>query len=132
MPGKFGLYDRPLTDGPPSGFDYSDIETVAELEASLPQPKAAEPPAKPAPAAPAKPALQRSASVGATPSAASAADISKKGLAIYEGFHHSSFTAGDPVAAAGEMRAKQGVLELISNESGHYQPAPWFLAQALL
>ncbi|WP_119726298.1 hypothetical protein [Thermomonospora amylolytica] len=41
-------------------------------------------------------------------------------------FHHSSFLAGGPVAAAGELRVVNGRLGLISDRSGHYQPPPEF------
>jgi transposase len=36
--------------------------------------------------------------------------------------HHSSFMAGRPVAAAGEIRIEQGVVKLVSPLSGHYHP----------
>lgn len=40
-------------------------------------------------------------------------------------FHHSTFVGGKPVAGAGEMRVKEGVLKHISpDESGHYKPGP--------
>jgi hypothetical protein len=34
-------------------------------------------------------------------------------------FHHSSLAAGQPVAAAGELRVEQGVLKAITDKSGH-------------
>lgn len=37
-------------------------------------------------------------------------------------FHHSSFLGGEPVGAAGELGAKDGKVQLISNNSGHYRP----------
>lgn len=37
-------------------------------------------------------------------------------------FHHSSFLGGEPVGAAGELGVKDGKVQLISNNSGHYQP----------
>lgn len=37
-------------------------------------------------------------------------------------FHHSSFLAGQPVAAAGELEVDHGKLKLVSNRSGHYRP----------
>ena len=37
-------------------------------------------------------------------------------------FHHSSFLAGQPVAAAGELVVKQGQVIQASNRSGHYMP----------
>lgn len=74
-------------------------------------------------------------------------DAKKSGYAIYvmdaqgefylsfEGqkgkFHHSSFLAGQPVACAGEMIIFQGKIFLINNQSGHYQPPPLALDQAL-
>ncbi len=45
--------------------------------------------------------------------------------------HHSSFMGGGAVAAAGEMVLSGGKLKLISNQSGHYQPGPGFLWQAI-
>jgi transposase-like protein len=36
--------------------------------------------------------------------------------------HHSSLLAGANVPCAGEMRIRNGELELVSNESGHYKP----------
>lgn len=44
-------------------------------------------------------------------------------------FHHSSFLAGAPVAAAGELKVEKGVVELLSNESGHYLPPAEYLLQ---
>lgn len=46
-------------------------------------------------------------------------------------FHHSSLAAGQPVAAAGELRVEQGVLQVISDKSGHYKPSSEFTRQAL-
>lgn len=40
------------------------------------------------------------------------------------GFHHSSFVAGEPVAAAGCITVRDGRILSLSNESGHYIPAP--------
>ena len=37
-------------------------------------------------------------------------------------FHHSSFFAGRDVAAAGELVAKDGRIEMITDRSGHYMP----------
>lgn len=37
-------------------------------------------------------------------------------------FHHSSLSAGRPVAAAGELGVKDGVVHFVSNASGHYRP----------
>ncbi|WNG28661.1 hypothetical protein F0U62_35195 [Cystobacter fuscus] len=36
--------------------------------------------------------------------------------------HHSAFTAGGPVAAAGKMRVDDGRLRKMTDESGHYMP----------
>ncbi len=38
-------------------------------------------------------------------------------------FHHSSFLAGRPVLAAGEMQVANGVLKVLTAKSGHYQPS---------
>ncbi|HEY7030612.1 MAG TPA: hypothetical protein VH482_04750 [Thermomicrobiales bacterium] len=46
-------------------------------------------------------------------------------------FHHSSFMAGGPVAAAGEMSLNAGTLKYINNFSGHYLPTPDHLTQVL-
>jgi hypothetical protein len=37
-------------------------------------------------------------------------------------FHHSSLLAGKPVTGAGELVVENGVVKVISNKSGHYQP----------
>lgn len=37
-------------------------------------------------------------------------------------FHHSSFLAGLPTAAAGELQVKNGKLQKVTNKSGHYHP----------
>lgn len=47
------------------------------------------------------------------------------------GFKHSSFLAGNPVAAAGEMVVNKGKLTFINNESGHYTPSGTLVTQAL-
>ena len=46
-------------------------------------------------------------------------------------FHHSSLLGGEPVAAAGEMAVKNGVLLFLSNKSGHYRLGAEFVNQAL-
>ncbi|MGW4350734.1 hypothetical protein ACWELJ_01455 [Nocardia sp. NPDC004582] len=46
-------------------------------------------------------------------------------------FHHSSFLAGAPVSAAGELAAKDGHLHLISDHSTHYRPPRRFTRQLL-
>jgi hypothetical protein len=46
-------------------------------------------------------------------------------------FHHSSFMAGGPVAAAGEMSLNNGTLKYINTFSGHYLPTPDHLTQVL-
>lgn len=38
-------------------------------------------------------------------------------------FHHSSFLAGKPVAAAGEIFIEKGIIKIITDGSGHYQPS---------
>jgi hypothetical protein len=45
-------------------------------------------------------------------------------------FHHSSFLAGRPVAAAGEIEVSEGALRTISDRSRHYKPEPVLLDQA--
>lgn len=45
-------------------------------------------------------------------------------------FHHSSFTGGSPVMAAGEWFVEKGVCTLINSCSGHYQPPPWRFRRA--
>lgn len=46
-------------------------------------------------------------------------------------FAHSSFLAGKPVAAAGEIEVRKGVLTAVSDRSGHYKPPSEFLDQAM-
>ena len=46
-------------------------------------------------------------------------------------FYHSSFVAGREVAAAGAMTVRDGLLLSLSNESGHYIPAPSSLSTIL-
>ncbi|MEV6217610.1 hypothetical protein [Nocardia sp. NPDC051833] len=46
-------------------------------------------------------------------------------------FHHSSFLAGGPVAAAGELVARRGRIILVSDHSTHYRPARRFTQQIL-
>ncbi len=38
-------------------------------------------------------------------------------------FHHSSFLAGEKVAAAGEIYIERGVIKTITDGSGHYKPS---------
>ncbi|KAJ1328917.1 hypothetical protein MN608_05647 [Microdochium nivale] len=38
-------------------------------------------------------------------------------------FHHSTFLAGKDVTSAGEMFVRDGVIEWMSNASGHYRPS---------
>lgn len=45
--------------------------------------------------------------------------------------YHSSFLAGEPVAAAGEIEVQNGVVKFIDNNSGHYAPPREFLEQAV-
>ncbi|MEM6273759.1 MAG: hypothetical protein AAF735_00835 [Myxococcota bacterium] len=44
---------------------------------------------------------------------------------------HSSFLAGGPVAAAGEIRVENGRIHTITDQSGHYRPLPPLTAQFL-
>ncbi len=46
--------------------------------------------------------------------------------------HHSSFLGAGAVAAAGELGLSGGKPTVISNESGHYQPGPAYIWQAVL
>ncbi len=46
-------------------------------------------------------------------------------------FHHSSLVAGEPVATAGTIRVTDGILQEITNFSGHYKPNKSFLLQAV-
>lgn len=41
----------------------------------------------------------------------------------YGKFHHSSFIAGKPVAAAGEILIENGTIKKVTDGSGHYQPS---------
>jgi len=38
-------------------------------------------------------------------------------------FHYSSFLAGKPVAAAGEMVIEKGIIKTVTDGSGHYKPS---------
>ncbi|MEL6926870.1 MAG: hypothetical protein AAFO94_22710, partial [Bacteroidota bacterium] len=46
-------------------------------------------------------------------------------------FHHSSFLAGGPVAAAGEIQILNGQLKKINTKSGHYKPSVELVQQVL-
>ena len=46
-------------------------------------------------------------------------------------FHHSSLLSGEPVSAAGEIKVNEGVLEVLSDKSGHYQPSLEYTQQAI-
>ncbi|WP_063041143.1 WXG100-like domain-containing protein [Nocardia grenadensis] len=46
-------------------------------------------------------------------------------------FHHSSFLAGGPVAAAGELVVINGQLRLLTDSSGHYRPSRAYTLQAV-
>ncbi|WP_378181399.1 fibronectin type III domain-containing protein [Aquimarina sp. SS2-1] len=41
----------------------------------------------------------------------------------YGEFHHSSFLSGEKISAAGEITIENGIIKIISNESGHYKPS---------
>lgn len=45
--------------------------------------------------------------------------------------HHSSLLAGAPVACAGEIKVENGRIVMLTNKSGHYAPAPFYLAQVI-
>jgi hypothetical protein len=53
------------------------------------------------------------------------------GKHIYGQMHHSSFLSGASVLAAGEVKAKNGIIEFLSGKSGHYQPPIHNLIEAL-
>jgi hypothetical protein len=44
-------------------------------------------------------------------------------------FHHSSFLSGRPVAVAGEISVKNGIITSITRRSGHYTPGKSYLDQ---
>jgi hypothetical protein len=46
-------------------------------------------------------------------------------------FHHSSFLRGQPIAAAGELIFKDGLLCGVTNSSGHYKPGVEHMVQVL-
>ncbi|MEX0731840.1 MAG: hypothetical protein WD057_13680, partial [Aquisalimonadaceae bacterium] len=46
-------------------------------------------------------------------------------------FHHTSFLAGQPVAAAGEIEVRDGEIKFVNRRSGHYQPTASQLNQVL-
>jgi hypothetical protein len=46
-------------------------------------------------------------------------------------FHHSSFVAGGPVAAAGEIAVASGTPTTVTNRSGHYRPGQVLTGQFL-
>lgn len=48
-------------------------------------------------------------------------DIYREGNTT-RGFHHCSLFGGAPVAAAGEMSVRNGILLAVTPKSGHYQP----------
>jgi hypothetical protein len=50
---------------------------------------------------------------------------------IINEFHHSSFLAGAPVQAAGELAVDRGRLVGLTNKTGHYKAGPPELARAL-
>lgn len=54
------------------------------------------------------------------------------GRQVVNHFHHSSFFGGEPIAAAGQIRVRNGKLTYIDNQSGHYTPNQELLAQALV
>lgn len=46
-------------------------------------------------------------------------------------FQHSSFLAGSPVAAAGTIKVEKGIIQAMSDRSGHYVPSVMHTLQAL-
>lgn len=51
---------------------------------------------------------------------------------VYTQFHHTSFLAGEDVAAAGELKIKNGKIRSVNNLSGHYRPTYAHVFQFLL
>ncbi|WP_280236475.1 hypothetical protein [Nocardia cyriacigeorgica] len=47
-------------------------------------------------------------------------------------FHHSSFLAGGPVAGAGELVVIDGVVQLVTDASGHYRPPQRYTHQVVM
>lgn len=52
-------------------------------------------------------------------------------LHILGEFHHSSLSAGAPVAGAGEIQAAAGKVLLVSDQSSHYRPARKYTHQVM-
>lgn len=50
----------------------------------------------------------------------------------YGKFHHSSFLAGKPISAGGEIFIEQGLIKEIINDSGHYMPSLNFVKENVL
>jgi len=50
----------------------------------------------------------------------------------YGKFHHSSFLAGKPISAGGEIFIEQGLIKEITNDSGHYMPGLNFVKENVL
>jgi hypothetical protein len=50
------------------------------------------------------------------------ADAKHEGNREEQRFHHSSLASGQEVAGAGEMKIRDGVVETVSDRSGHYKP----------
>jgi hypothetical protein len=55
----------------------------------------------------------------------------KKESQKYGKFHHSSFLAGEPVAAAGELKISGGIITELTDKSGHYKPEIKYTVQVL-
>lgn len=47
-------------------------------------------------------------------------------------FHHSSFLAGKPISAGGEIFIEKGVIKEVTNDSGHYIPSLDFVKKNTL
>ena len=52
-------------------------------------------------------------------------------LSLADDFHHSSFLAGEPVAGAGLMQARKGLLVDLNDRSGHYRPPEKLFQQVI-
>jgi hypothetical protein len=57
--------------------------------------------------------------------------VSGPNAKIQGNFQHSCFVSGGPVAAAGEIEVKDGVIRFVSPKSGHYKPTPQQFQQFL-
>jgi hypothetical protein len=57
--------------------------------------------------------------------AAAVAANAKGEPAAVDRVHHSSFNGGQALEGAGDIKVKQGFVQRLSNQSGHYEPDQW-------